>query len=185
LDSLAQAFNQSWFWKYFFSHLGWVDWVLAAFFLVGIILGLKNGLSQEMPKVAETFITLCFTMEFYPFCSQWVAERTPFPEAYIQPGTFALLGLLTWFIVHLSFKSMGKWVRLQIAAPFEAVFGALVGGVRFFIFFGLISYLLTLFPLDWLQRSYKVQSWSGQMLIQVPTQIHGWVRNLVVRQFKP
>lgn len=184
MDNLYATLQQGWFWQYFFSHLGWVDWVLAAFCLVGIILGLKNGLSREIPKIIEIFVTLCVTMEFYPFLGQVITQMTPMPEVYIQPGTFALLGLSVWFLTHFLFKSLGKLACLQIMSPFEAILGSLAGGIRFLIFFGLVSYLLVLFPLDWLQRSYKVQSWSGQMLVEMPVRIHEWVRHMVIRQFK-
>jgi uncharacterized membrane protein required for colicin V production len=169
--------TESWFWKYFFSHLGWVDWFLILFVFVGVLLGLKHGATREFP-----LISLYVTFEYYSFFAEWLARETPWPESYVRAFTFALIGFLSWFSLRLLFEIGGKLAHLQVFAPFEAILGALVGGVRYFLFFSLISYWLVLLPLDWIHRSYQVQSWSGQKLVQLPANLHAWVKGLIVRK---
>lgn len=180
MDSFLQAVTQSWYWQYFFGHFGWVDWVLTAFILLGMVLGLKHGLSAELPRLFETVISLYVTLEYYVFFAQWLARETPWPESYTQVFTFAVVGFASWFSLRLLFEILGKFVHLEVAAPFQILGGVVFGAIRYVIFLSLISYLLTLFPLDFLQRSYQVQSWSGHTLVEIPAKIHGWLRTLGV-----
>ena len=184
VNNLLAAVTDSWFWRYFFSHFGWVDWVLTAFVLVGIILGLKHGLSQELPRLFETVISLYVTFEYYTFFSEWLARETPWPESYARIFTFAALGFLTWFSLRLLFEIGGKLVHLEVASPFQMIGGLLLGGLRFFIFYCVVSYLLMLFPLDFIHRSYQVQSWSGPVLSQAAPRIHDGIKGLWVRTKK-
>lgn len=178
MDKFFTAITESWFWQYVLSHFGWVDWVLVGFVVVGIFLGLKHGLGQEFPRLLETFLALYVTFEYYPFFADWLVRSTPWPESYARPVTFALLGFLSWLTLRLLFEIIGKLIHLEVASPFQWLGGTVVGGIRYFLFFSLISYLLVLFPLDFIQRSYQVQSWSGGTLTQVPVKIYDWMKAL-------
>ena len=155
-----------------------MDWTLAFFLLIGVLLGLKNGLSRELPRLLETLLSLCVTFASYSFFAEWLSRETPLPETYSRALTFGLAGFLSWLCLRLLFEILGKLVQLQVVAPFQALGGLLIGGVRYFIFFSLISYLLLLFPLDWIHNSYQVQSWSGQTLAQIPAKIYETVKGL-------
>lgn len=178
MNNFLGTITQSWFWKYFLSHFGWVDWVLTAFILVGVVMGLKHGLAIELPRLLETLVAIYVSMEYYSFFAEWLARETPWPESYARAVTFAALGFLSWFALRLLFEILGRLINLQVAAPFQWVGGLLIGALRYFLFFCLLSYLLTLFPLDFIHRSYQVQSWSGQTLVQIPVKIHGAVKGL-------
>ena len=182
VNNLLAAVTDSWFWRYFFSHFGWVDWVLTAFVLVGLILGLKHGVSQELPRIAETLISIYITMEYYEFFAAWIARETPWPESYARIFTFAALGFLSWLLLRLLFGIVGKLIHLEVAAPLQIAGGFFLGGVRYFFFFCFVSYLLALFPLDFIHRSYQVQSWSGQTVSQIPEKLHEWVRGIWLQQ---
>ena len=173
--------TQSWFWRYLFSHFGWVDWTLSGFLFIGLILGLKNGVTKELPRLIEVSVSLYVTLEYYTFFAEWLARETPWPESYARVLTFALLGLLSWFILRLLFEIVGKLIHLEVANPFQAVGGLLLGGARYFLFFAFLSYFLLLFSSDWIHRSYQVQSWSGQTLVQIPLKIHDWIHSFYKR----
>lgn len=178
--------SESWFWRYFFAHFGWVDWTLSFFVFIGVLLGLKNGLGRELPRLLESFISLYVTMRYYPVLGAWLARETPWPEKYCGIFTFLFVWFLSALILRLSFEIAGRLLHLEISAPFEWLGGALVGGARYFLFFSLFSYFLVLFPADWNQSSYKVKSWSGPVLIQTPTQIYEGVnRFLPLHRMKP
>lgn len=171
--------SESWFWRYFFSHFGWVDWLLSLFVFVGVLLGLKNGLSRELPRLGESFISLYATLEYYGALASWLAHETPWPESYTKIFTFLLLWFLTTLLLRLLFEIIGRLVHLEIAAPFEWLGGFLIGAVRYFLFLSMVSYFLVLLPLDWIQSSYKVKSWSGSVLIQTPSKIHEKVNRIL------
>jgi len=181
LNNFLDTVTQSWFWKYFLSHFGWVDWMLTAFILVGLFVGLKRGLSVELPRLLETLISLYVSMEYYSFFAEWLSRETPWPEAYARVFTFAALAFVTWLSLRLLFEILGRMINMQVAAPFQWGGGVLIGGLRFFLFFCILSYLLVLFPLDFIHQSYQVQSWSGQTVTQVPSRIHGWIKGAVRR----
>lgn len=176
--------TESWFWRYFFSHFGWVDWALTLFVFIGILLGLKNGLNRELPRLLETVISLYVTMEYHTFFAAWLARETPWPETYTRIFTFAVVAFVSWLVLRLLFEIVGKLVHLEVARPFQWVGGILVGGMRYFLFFSIVSYFLVLFPLDWIHRSYQVQSWSGQTVSQIPSTIHSWLNEFVLRKMK-
>lgn len=184
MNHFFSVITDSWFWRYFFSHFGWVDWALVFFIFIGILLGLKNGLNRELPRLLETMISLYVTMEYYHFFAAWLARETPWAEAYTQVFTFAAVGLVSWFVLRLLFEIVGRFAHLEVASPFQWVGGMVVGGVRYFLFFSLVSYFLVLFPLDWIHRSYQVQSWSGQTLSQTPSKIHGWINESILRRIR-
>ena len=182
MDNLLGTITQSWFWRYFLSHFGWVDWLLTAFILIGLVLGLKHGVSVEFPRLLETLVSLYVTVEYYSFFAEWLSRETPWPEAYARVFTFAVLGFLSWLSLRLLFEIMGKLIRLEVAAPFQMIGGVLAGGLRYLLFFSMISYLLVLLPLDFIHRSYQVQSWSGQTLDQLPVKIHDRIKGLWLRK---
>lgn len=182
MDNLSGTLTQSWFWQYFLSHFGWVDWTLTAFLLAGILIGLKNGAGQELPRLVESVAAIYVTFEYHPLISDWLARETPCPEAYARVIAFGFLGFASWLLLRLSFEIIGKFIHLEIAKPFQILGGALIGGLRYILFFSFVSYFVVLLPLDWIHRSYEVQSWSGQTLRQTPPLIHGWVREFVLRR---
>ena len=182
MDNVTSTITQSWFWQYFLSHFGWVDWMLTAFLLVGLILGLKNGASQELPRLVESAAAIYVTFEYHPLISDWLARETPCPEAYARVIAFGFVGFASWFLLRLSFEIIGKFIHLEIVKPFQILGGALIGGLRYALFFSFISYLLVLLPLDWIHRSYEVQSWSGQTLRQIPPQVYEGVKEFVFRK---
>ena len=182
MGQFVETMTQTWFWRYFFSHFGWVDWLLLAFLLIGIMLGLKHGMAQELPRVFEMIISLYLSLEYQPVLTEWLVRETPCPEAYAQPLTFGLIGFLSWFALRFLFEILGRFIRLEVAAPFQLLGGLIAGGARYFLFFAMISYFLVLVPLDWIQQSFRVQSWSGQILTQAPPKIHDWIKEVVVRK---
>lgn len=174
--------TESWFWRYFFSHFGWVDWTLCAFLLVGILLGLKHGVSQELPRLLGMLISLYVTFEFYMILAAWLARETPWPESYTRVFTFGIIWASSWFSLRLIFEIVGRLMHIEAAKPIQMVGGVLLGMVRYFLFFSFISYFLVLFPLDWIHRSYQVSSWSGQLLVQVVPKIHDWIKGTAIRK---
>jgi len=184
LSHFFEMVTESWFWKYFLPQLGWVDWALAIFVFIGILLGLKNGLSREFPRLIEMVISLYVTMEYHGPSAAWLARETPWPEAHVRIFTFAAAAVGSWFVLRLLFEIAGRLARLEVAIPLQWTGGGLVGSVRYFLFFSLVSYFLLLFPLDWIHRSYQVQSWSGQTLSRVPSKIHTGLNKFVLRKIK-
>lgn len=182
MDNFFGMVNESWFWRYFLSHFGWVDWGLVIFLLLGILMGLKQGLSRELPRLLESLISLYVTLEYSSLFAAWLSRETPWPESYLKIFTFAVVGTLSGLLLRLLFEILGRLASLQIASPFQEIGGFLIGGGRYFIFFSLLSYFLLLFPLDWIHQSYQVQSWSGQIVAQVPSKIHDWVNGVVLRR---
>ena len=91
--------------------------------------------------------------------------------------------LLAWFsttlVLRLLFEILGKLTHLEVASPFQWVGGFFLGGVRYFLFFSMISYFLMLIPVDWIQQSYRVQSWSGQFVAQIPAKIHDGINGVI------
>ncbi len=171
--------SENWFWKYFFSHFGWVDWTLVAFIFLGVLIGLKNGIGKEFPRLIEGLISLFLTMEYYAFFAAWISRETPWPESYARIFTFLIGWIATWLVLRLLFEILGKLAHIEVATPIQWVGGFFVGGLRYFLFFCMLSYFLTLFPLDWIQRSYKVESWSGQTVSQIPAKIHETVSRVI------
>ena len=110
--------------------------------------------------------------------AEWLSRETPWPESYTRIFTFGVLAFLSWLSLRLLFAIVGKLIHLEVAAPFQILGGGLIGGLRYFLFFCLISYFLTLFPLDFIHRSYQVQSWSGQILVRVAPRIYEGVRTV-------
>ena len=145
--------SESWYWNYFFSHFGWVDWTLAAFLFLGVLMGLKNGLSKEIPRLIETLISLYVTLEYYGFFAVWISRETPWPESYARIFAFLVAWIATWVVLRLLFEILGRLTHLQVASPIQWIGGFFVGGLRYLLFFSMLSYFLVLFPLDWIQRS--------------------------------
>ena len=159
--------------------------MLAMFLFLGVLLGLKNGLSKELPRLIESFISLYLTLEYYYFFDDWLSRETPWPETYARVFTFLAAWLVSWLVLRLLFEILGRLIHLQVASPFEWVGGFFVGGLRYLLFFGMVSFFLVLFPLDWVQRSYRVQSWSGQVVAQIPAKIHDWVNTVILQRKSP
>ena len=154
--------------------------MLTAFLFLGVLLGLKNGLSKEIPRLIETLISLYVTLECHSFFATWIARETPWPESYARIFTFLIGWLASWIVLRLLFEILGRLTHLEVAAPLQWVGGFFVGGVRYLLFFSMLSYFLVLFPLDWIQQSYRVQSWSGPTVAQIPAKIHDWVNGIVL-----
>lgn len=162
-----------------------MDWVLTAFLLIGVVLGLKHGMSQELPRLLEILIALYVAFEYHPVLTDWLTRETPCPEAYARPLTFGLVSFLAWLSLRLLFEILGKLIHLEVANPFQILGGLLIGGARYFLIFALISYLFILFPLDWIHRAYQVQSWSGPFLTELPPKIYAWTKSTVVSKIRP
>lgn len=156
----------------FWSSMGWVDIVLIIVLFLGIFFGLKKGLSKMFEGLVEVMTAEVVVVEYSAAFAAVLANRFQISTQIMHAIMFALLAVLSVFILHFTFKLFSLIVDVLFKQPLNNIGGALVGGLQFILFLGLISEFLILFPIPFIQESFQQKSISGPYLIQICGQVH-------------
>lgn len=134
--------------------LNWIDLLLGALILLGILLGWRRGFLLEFIDLATWVAGLLSGIRFYELGAQWLMQLTGWPIAWCRPISF--------FIIFLLGMSLLRWLagKIIVRVPPKAhqhfankLLGSLPGLANGLIYAVIVATLLMAFPLpQWVQH---------------------------------
>ena len=152
--------------------MGFLDYVALAYMIFGVLRGLKRGLFKELPAalgIVVFFVTGCglyrWTGRGLAQMNRWVGQGL---------GALSFFGLATSVIVLVRTLRawIGAWAERRLAAH-ERWGGAVVGGVRTFVFTSVVLLVFAHWPLHAITRQLAEGSLLGRLLIKMVLPVYG------------
>ncbi|MBI3307303.1 MAG: CvpA family protein [Candidatus Omnitrophica bacterium] len=166
-------------WQSFASHFQWVDWVTAVFVLIGLVMGFKNGMMEELGGIVEVAIVNFLVFEYAEFIEKLIRSHAAVIPANAAKGvSFMVLAPLAWFVISWISSLFKNLFHADVAPPLRHLGGMAFGVVRLLIFLSFFSQFLLLLPYEQVKRSYaKGQSYSGEYVAQLAPKLHEVMAN--------
>lgn len=153
-------------WGLFLSQVQWLDIVTVMTFILGVFLGLKNGLSKVIPKFLEVIAAQAIAIEYYSRLANFLTTWVPAPVWTLEVATFAVISIAVIIIVRFASQILSLIATIEFKPVVNNVVGAILGGMQFVLFLGLISSFLILIPIPSIEQVFKSQTLTGPYLIQ-------------------
>jgi len=161
------------------SQCGWVDVVLIVFIIFGAVAGLKNGLLKEVPKIFSFLIAVIVSLHYYKRLGDKVAANSFLSQFAAEMIAYILIALVTLAAIQFLARLIEGLIKVTYARPLDLGGGMLLGAVRYYLFFALISYGLLMFSSPYLHESYSSGSFSGPFVEKTCTTIYDTVLRFV------
>ena len=149
------------------SQLNFIDIVVLAYLLFGLIMGIKHGLSGEIARMVSLAVALCLSMYFYDVAGDFILKHTRLEEPAAHYLAIILLffgGLLGMFLLRLLLKLI---LEFTFKGPIERLGGALAGLLRTSIMCSVALFFLGICPNDFIHRYVAEESLSGSFVNDV------------------
>ncbi|MBI4368355.1 MAG: CvpA family protein [Candidatus Omnitrophica bacterium] len=159
-------------WLLIWTKMGWLDIVFLLVFAIGIFLGLKRGLAKVSERLIEVVVAQIVTIEYSRAWSEWIQIRVHVPFELLHVVVFAALAIVSIIAVRFIFRVLELFAAIEFKSPLNGVGGALLGGFQHLLFLSLISSFLLLFPLPFIQTTFKDGSISGPYLASTSQKVH-------------
>jgi uncharacterized membrane protein required for colicin V production len=139
-----------------------IDILFAAFVLLFVFSGIKNGLSEELAHVVTLIVLLAGICFFYPqimaFATETWRALSPAALRIVVPVTLLLAAVLFFVVVRALFKQLFK---SKLGSPGDKIAGGLIGVLRGALM-GLVLFSgLSLIPNDALYQTLFEKSSIG------------------------
>ena len=159
-------------WGELWMKMGWLDIVLLLAFAIGVFMGLQKGLARVFPHTVEILSTQLVTLEYSKFLADFFQPKLPIPGVILHPAVFILLAAACILINRILAQMLAAVVTVDFKSPVNNAGGALVSGFNLVLYLSLISALLILIPVPFIQNTFQGQSLSGPFLAGLSQQVH-------------
>ena len=159
-------------WASLFMRMGWVDAVFLFAFALGVFLGLRKGLAKIFPGLLAVVIAQILAVEYSTPLATFFQVKFRAPAPVVQSLAFAALAIGVIFLVRFLFQFLSLVVNVEFKPPINNIGAAIVGGLQFVLFVGLVASFLTFFQIPFIHDSLMEHSVSGPYLVQSSSQIH-------------
>jgi len=146
-----------------FAGIGWVDIIAMVLILWGVITGSKRGLEKELVSLLEIVVATILSLRFYKSVPGFLASENSIVTYVTELLCFLGFVAVSIILIKLLFKLIGAVATITFISPLSRVGGALTGGIKSALIFGLISFFILMLPFQFLERAYGYgKSTSGQ-----------------------
>lgn len=154
------------------SSLGWVDFLLFAVFFLGVLYGVRKGLSGILPILIAVMTAQVVVIEYTAQLTGFLVQRFPIPHWPVQIVIFAALAIASIVFVRFLFKFLSLIASVTFKQPINSLVGALIGGLACVLFLTLLSEFIMMFNIPFIQESFTVKSLTGPYLVETCEQVH-------------
>ncbi|MBI3312954.1 MAG: CvpA family protein [Candidatus Omnitrophica bacterium] len=174
-----ESFVQGFALQSILQHFQWVDWLTVGFALLGIVMGIRNGMMGELGGIIEISIVNFFVFEYRDWLKRFImANVREIPVNVAEAVSFLVLAAAIWFVVSAIFGFLGKLFHAEVAPSLRMIGGAVLGVIRFLIVFSFFSQFILLLPFDKIKVSYyKGQSYTGEGISKIAPKLHEAISN--------
>jgi membrane protein required for colicin V production len=121
---------------------GWMDFILGAFLIVGLISGIKNGLFVELASTVSFFIGLLIAFKFSHIVRVILEDFVSWEPQSIQIGSFIITLILVVIGIHLLAKVFTKIADFAFLGWLNRLGGGIVSLVKTTLLLGIFLLLI-------------------------------------------
>ena len=159
-------------WSALSARIGWIDIVFLIVLLVGVVYGMRKGLTKALPGLIGVVLAQTFAIEYDKAASAFVQGFIPLPPVFSDVAMFALIVVAVMFAVVFIFKFLSWIATIQFKSEIDRGLGACFSALRFVLLLGLLASFLSLIPVPFLQETFQGRSLSGSFLAHSSERVH-------------
>ena len=144
------------------SKLGWFDLVVIIILTWGIIDGFVRGFVFHFPRFIAGVVNVVVTLHFYKLLSKIVLSHSSMPPVMVESISFVLLALCTTFVLKLVIILGSKLGKIECEYFIERILGAVIGGLRYVLFFSLLLSFVSIFKMADVDKIWREDALSGK-----------------------
>lgn len=122
--------------------MDWIDFVLGAILVYGLIKGIKNGLFVELASIVSFIIGLYVAFKFSSFMQEILKGHVSWEPKTIQITAFVMTLILVVIGIHLLAKVFTKIADFAFLGWMNRLVGGLVGVLKSALLVGVILLLI-------------------------------------------
>ena len=168
-------------WSLIMMKMGWIDVVFLIVFGMGVFIGLRKGLAYAFSRLFEVLAAQIIAIQYASPFAQFLHVRFQIPVLVPQVIIFAALAIGSIIGVRFLFQALAFIATVDFKSPFNGVGGALVNGIQLVLLLGLVSGFLALFPIPFIQETFRDKSLMGSYLAQSSREIHDFFLNWALK----
>jgi len=149
------------------AKVGVVDIVLLVALLFGLILGFVKGFGKQFGKLFNLCLSVCIALVFYEKMAEFVYSRTIMQQPIAESLALFVILVVSSLLIKLILMIVGRVVTIQFVYFIERVGGAFLGGFRYALFICYLSYIVLLWPSEYLEPFFSEKSFSGPVIMEV------------------
>jgi membrane protein required for colicin V production len=147
----------------FFQHWNILDYVLAAVFLISVILSFFRGFMREIISLVTWFLAFYLALQFSPALSGVLHNVISYPKAaYIV--SFIVIFIIVMILGGIA-KRMARAIdKIAFLGFFDKILGIVFGVLRGLLFVAIILFIIRLTPMQhsaWVQSSQLAQHFQS------------------------
>ena len=139
----------------FFQHWNALDFILAAIFLISVILSFFRGFVREAISLVTWFLAFYLALQFSPALSGALHCVISHPKA-AYAVSFVVIFIIVMILGGIVKRMAGEIVRIAFLGFFDKILGIIFGAVRGLLFIAIILFIIQLTPMhdsDWIKAS--------------------------------
>ncbi|MBD3427258.1 MAG: hypothetical protein GF409_08585 [Candidatus Omnitrophica bacterium] len=159
-----------------FEQINWLDIVFIILLLGMVYKGLRTGVGTQVLSLLGWFILLFFSIGYYGYFSQAIFGFLL--QKWAKPLSFFLIASIIFIIIKLV-ERIFNVMHSEEVVSIERLGGAVLASFRAFMFFGAISILLLLIPVESVKAAAVADSKTSMFFVKLDAQLYSWMTKLV------
>jgi len=167
------------------KQFNWVDVVIILIVLRMSLVALKTGFLVEIFKFLGTVLAIYCSLHYYIALSDFFKIRIGLQGVPLKFLDFmlavllAVLGYLIFWGIRIGFD---RFIKMETTPNISKAGGLLLGIIRGILLASLITFLLTISSVDYLQNS-ATSSFSGRRILNIAPNTYTWIWNSITSHF--
>jgi len=157
------------------SSLNMVDYVLLGLIALGLILGLKKGLSAMVSKLLSLGGTVLTALYYYSPAAKWLSVHSPLPTRSAQALMYFLIAVAGWIAFDIIFKIISKVMEVKFSERLSRLGGLLLGGLWMYLLGGFLLYSFLIFKAPFLDPDLAKSSYLAPRVSSLPQTAYEFV----------
>ncbi|MBU0683364.1 MAG: CvpA family protein [Candidatus Omnitrophica bacterium] len=158
------------------NEINWLD-ILFIILLLGMVYkGLRSGVIGQIPSLIGGFVLLYISIEYYSFTSEAIFGFMF--QKWTKPASFFIISAGIFVAVKILERVLSV-INANEFALIERLGGAVIGGFRACMLFGVLGMIFLLMPIKTMQTSVVDGSKICNTLITMDFKIYVWMSEII------
>ena len=168
-------------WKTILSNFRWVDWFTTAFFVTGLLYGIKQGLLREIVEILEAVLVVFVVFHFYKKAGAFITSQVKvLPGKYAYFSAFVVIAGALLYAVKIIDGFLSKLLHTNLFAPLRLFGGAALGVAHVLLLWSLFAAGISLLPVGKMQRAFEPgASQTGHKIRQIAPEVYQFTAKLL------
>ncbi len=168
------------------SKLNFLDYIILIVLFRICYIAAKTGMSIEIFKLSGTLLSTYIALHYYTGIADIIQRRFSYQAMSLEFLDFVVFVLLlsSVYLLFIGLRSLlFRFVQFNAIPKINQFAGLILGVLRSFLVVGLLSFMLAISSVNYLQAAVK-QSYLGSRFFMVSPQTYSWFWDNIFSKFQ-